>query len=298
MKTHKGKVVWKSNRYSIIDCLICGFCHLDPRPRTIKLQEMYTHHFYQSMKPNYIKKDESELSYWNITFDDKLDVLEQRIRKKKKRILDIGCGPGFFLQRARERGWSVLGIEPSIKAANYARKNGISIIQTIFESYQNTTNDRFDAIHSKFFLEHVIDPISTCKNCFNLLNPGGVICFEAPNDFNILQKIVVKKLKKPYYWAAPPEHINYFSGDSLTRLLKKIGFEVFYIEATFPLELFLLFGLDYVRNDKVGRKIHSMRMNLETALSVTGNNELKRNLYSFLAKQGLGREIIVYAQKM
>ena len=87
------------------------------------------------MKPIYIKKDESEKDYWNITFDDKIDTIENKIKKKHKKILDIGCGPGFFLQRAKKRGWEVLGIEPSSKAAKYARDRGIPIYESTFESF-------------------------------------------------------------------------------------------------------------------------------------------------------------------
>lgn len=289
--------MYKKKNRIVIDCLSCGFCHFYPIPLVKKLEKMYTHKFYQEIKPNYIKKDESENLYWNITFDDKLDTIERKIRKENRTILDIGCGPGFFLKRAKERGWITTGIEPSTEAANHAEKQGLNILRTFFENYNFSTHTKFDAIHSKFFLEHITDPLKICKSCFNLLNPGGVICFEVPNDFNTLQKIVVEKLKKPHYWISHPDHINYFSLMSLTKLLKKVGFKIFYAEATFPLELFLLFGLDYVNNDKVGRKIHSMRMNFESVLFSSGNNNLKRNLYNFLVKQGLGREIIVYAQK-
>lgn len=297
LNLHKGKTIWKSKKYSVIDCVKCGFCHLDPIPELKDLQKMYTHHFYQSMKPKYIKKDESELPYWNITFDDKLYLIESKIRKKKKRILDIGCGPGFFLKRAKERGWDVLGIEPSTTAASYAKSHGIPIVESLFEQYQSHTPDKFDAIHSKFLLEHVIDPFSICKSCYSLLNKGGIICFEVPNDFNVLQNIVIKTMKKPHYWVGSPEHINYFSLKSLTNLLKKAGFKTFYAESTFPLELFLLFGLDYVGNDRVGRKIHRMRMRLETNIHSSGYNKLKRELYNYFAQKGLGRELIVYAQK-
>ena len=133
------------------------------------------------------------------------------------------------------------------------QKMGIPVIHSILETAKPLEKN-FDAIHSKFLLEHVRNPKETCEMCYQLLGKKGVICFEVPNDFNVLQKIVVEKLKKPSYWIAPPQHINYFSLSSLSKLLEKTGFKIFYYEATFPLEFFLLFGLDYIKNDKVGRK--------------------------------------------
>ena len=297
MTSHIGTTVWKSGKNSIINCKNCGFYHVNPIPTLEHLEKMYTHKFYQEMKPAYIKKDESEKNYWNITFDDKLEIIERTIKKKNKTILDIGCGPGFFLQRAKEKGWNVLGIEPSSVAAKYAKNSGIPIIESTFESFLLTNKEKFDAIHSKFFLEHMREPKKVCKDCYDLLNPNGIVCFEVPNDFNILQKIVTDKLNKEQYWIAPQVHINYFSMKSLQNLLKKTGFIPFYAESTFPLEFFLLFGLDYINNDKIGKKIHSMRMKFDSLLHSSSNNQLKRDLYSHFAKIGIGREIIVYAKK-
>jgi 2-polyprenyl-3-methyl-5-hydroxy-6-metoxy-1,4-benzoquinol methylase len=296
--SHKGKIVWKSGKNTIIDCIGCGFYHAYPIPQLEDLEKMYSYKFYEKIKPNYIKKDESEIDYWNITFDDKLDILEKKIRKKNRSILDIGCGPGFFLQRAQKRGWDTLGIEPSLKAAKYAKEKGISIVESTFESFILTNKSKFDAIHSKFFLEHVRDPFSVCKHCFDLLKPNGILCFEVPNDFNLLQEIVVNTLNKPPYWIEPTQHVNYFSHKTLKKLLIKCGFNPIYSESTFPLEFFLLSGMDYVNNEKIGKKIHSMRMNFESNLFSSQNNSLKRDLYSNFAQKGIGREIIIYAKKI
>ena len=84
---------------------------------------------------------------------------------------------------------------------------------------------------------------------------------------------------------------------SLQNLLKKTGFTPFYAESTFPLEFFLLFGLDYINNDKIGSKIHSMRMKFDSLLHSSNNNQLKRDIYSSFANMGIGRAIVVYAKK-
>jgi len=297
MLKHKGKIIWKQGNKSVIDCTNCGFSHTKPIPKLEDLEKMYSHKFYQKLKPHYLKKDESENEYWNTTFDDKLDIFNKKIKKKNKKILDIGCGGGFFLHRAKKRKFNVLGIEPSSTAAAYARSNDIPIVESTFESFVKTNKEKFDVIHAKFFLEHIRDPIQTCKDCYRLLNSNGIICFTVPNDFNVLQKIITKELNKKPYWVVPSQHINYFSRVSLESLLKKTKFKPFLSEASFPLELFLLFGLNYLENNKIGKKIHSMRMNFESLLLSSQNNSLKRDLYSYFAEKGIGREITVYAKK-
>ena len=47
----------------------------------------------------------------------------EKILGRKGSILDIGCGPGFFINRASSKGWEVAGIEPSIDAVNYANNS-------------------------------------------------------------------------------------------------------------------------------------------------------------------------------
>ena len=71
----------------------------------------------------------------------------------------------------------------------------------------------------------------------------------------------------------------------------------FHLESTFPLELFLLFGFDYINNEQIGKKIHSMRMKFDSILYSSNNNTLKRKIYSSFANMGIGRTIIVYAKK-
>jgi len=258
---------------------------------------MYKEEFFQHIKPNDIKKDESELDYWNITYDEKLDVLEKHLKSNTKRILDIGCGAGFFLKRAMNNGWDVVGIEPSDEAANYAQTLGIDVKKQFF---QNTTSDelgKYDSIHMRFVLEHTTSPQQIIKKCHSLLNENGLLIVEVPNDYNPLQNIVKTILQKNEYWLHPPIHVNYFTFTSLRNLLQSNGFEIVSQDATFPLELFLLMGNDYIENETIGKQIHIERMNLEINLN-KGNSELKRNLYSHFAELNLGRTIILYARKI
>ena len=54
--------------------------------------------------------------------------------RERRRLLDIGSGPGFFLKTAKERGWRVLGIEPSRQAATHARDLGIEVVEGFFDA--------------------------------------------------------------------------------------------------------------------------------------------------------------------
>jgi len=55
------------------------------------------------------------------------------------------------------------------------------------------------------------------------------------------------------YWIALPDHINYFNRKSLETLLKNTGWKVLHGESSFPMEMFLLMGDDYIENPPVGK---------------------------------------------
>ena len=120
MSTHEGKIILNKGKIELIDCKKCKFIHIMPLPTEKELLEFYKKEFYQKNKPSYLNQDEKERKYWNMSYDEKLNVLEEENIRNKK-ILDIGSGGGFFLRRAKERGWDVLGIEPSLIAANPTR---------------------------------------------------------------------------------------------------------------------------------------------------------------------------------
>lgn len=297
MKKHHGKIIDSYKNHQVLNCKICGFAHLYPLPSQKTLKQFYHEEFYQKTKPDYLNKTKRELDYWRITYNDRLKIFNKYLKRKKGRILDIGCSGGFFLKFFKNEGWDVLGIEPSPTAINYARNQNVDIINAFLEDIPLVDLGKFDAINMSFVLEHVFDPINTCKMCYKILNKNGLLCIETPNDFSPLQQIVKKTLKKSSYWIAYPDHINYFTPQSLENILNRVGFKSILKESTFPMEVFLLMEDDYIDNDRIGRKCHKKRMNLEINLWRGKSNELKRQIYQYLAKLNIGREIIIYGQK-
>jgi len=223
--------------------------------------------------------------------------------------LDVGSGSGFFLKRAKERGWTVNGIEPNKIASNYSEKIGIPVINDFFQNIDNKKMKKYDVINLFDVLEHVHNPSELLKKCHRLLKSGGIIVIEVPNDYNPLQKIVQKSLKKEEYWltiltksrnynwASKIDHVNYFNFFSLKKLLTKLRFKVIYQQSTFPLELFLLMGDDYLKSEKIGKKIHQKRINLEMNLMIDENMRIKKEIYEKFAEIGIGRTAIIYAKK-
>jgi predicted SAM-dependent methyltransferase len=145
-------------------------------------------------------------------------------------------------------------------------------------------------------LEHIPNPAELLKLAHSQLNIDGLVCIVVPNDFNPFQLILRDHLGFEPWWVAPPHHINYFNFKSLATLLEKCGFEVLHQESTFPIDLFLLMGDNYIGNDEVGRSCHTKRMNFEKTLLRAGSGDILAKIYSDFADQNLGREVVIYAR--
>jgi 2-polyprenyl-3-methyl-5-hydroxy-6-metoxy-1,4-benzoquinol methylase len=292
---HTGPILDSVKGFDVIECETCGFKHIVPIPTLEDLKEQYSEKFY-SEKPNYIKNRLKDSDWWNFLYNKIYDSLETNIAGKGS-ILSIGCGPGFFLQAGKKRGWDALGIEPGRPAVEYARSMGINVIEGFFEEVDVSGYGLFDVIHAAEMIEHLPSPLALINYAYHNLKDDGIICIVAANEYNKLQKAIRKKLDVSPWWVVPNEHINYFNIESAASLLAKAGFKIIHKEVTFPIELFLFMGQNYIKNSELGRKCHTMRKQMEIDLSETGLGDFLEKLYGFFMEEGVGREFIILGRK-
>ena len=300
---HTVHILVSVDRYDAIQCATCQFIHVVPLPSAQELEEYYRTSFYEESKPDYFDEAERDREWLNIGYDMKLEMIDEALGEAQnapqgeRRVLDIGSGPGHFLRRAEERGWSAVGLEASPAAVDFSRGYGVKVHQGYFDGTTVVKElGQFDAIHMQHVLEHTRDPIAFLKGLASLLRPGGVICVEVPNDFSPVQSILHSSEGFPAWWVAPPDHLNYFSKDSLADAFGRCGFAPASWASQFPMDLALLAGIDYVQHPSLGKVVHEARVRLEKRVSVV-NKALLRSLYSAMLEVGIGREIIAVARQ-
>jgi len=291
--THLIKTV---NGYDIVNDPEKGYIHVSPTPSEETLKKLYQIEFYANEKKDYIDNTLKDLEWWETIYRDKYDTFEEHINSKNKKILDIGCGSGYFLQYGKNRGWDGYGIEPSEKASSHAINNGLNVKNSSFKK-EIFTNTKFDVVHLNQVLEHISHPEQLIADIHQISKKGSLLCISVPNEFSPLQTILHKDLDFNAWWLSPPHHLNYFTVDSLRQFISKNGYEVILEETTFPMELFLLMGDNYIDNPTLGRDVHQKRKKFDINLS-KHNNDFKRKFYQSLAKLNLGRTIIIYAKKV
>jgi len=295
-QTHQGPRIARANGHDIIACAMCGFRHAVPLPEPAALEREYRESYYAEGKPTFLTHAGEDQDWAILAQADRLEAFERILGAGRRRLLDIGSGPGFFLKAAQDRGWDVLGIEPSRQAAAHARRLGVEVVEGFFNAETAAGLGRFDAVHLNNVLEHIPDPIGLLILARECLAPGGILCVNVPNDFSPLQ-IAAAAGGLTQWWIAPPHHLNYFDFASLSDLCERLGFEVAERTTSFPMEAFLLMGENYVGNAPLGRACHAKRKAFDLALENAGLGETRRAIYRALADAGIGREAVVIAVK-
>jgi SAM-dependent methyltransferase len=294
VSAHYGPIVATADGFDVIDCRACGFRHIDPLFSEDELKKFYDGEFYESERSDYFTRMEEDKEWWMLRYRHYYQLLEAHA--PGRRILDIGSGPGYFLEAGHMRGWQVLGFEPSRMACDYTRARGLNVEHGFFSAQGARAHGHFDVISLSMVLEHVRDPIGLIEEARSLLVAGGLLLLISPNDFNPLQMTLWKSLGFGPWWVNPRHHLNYFDLESGRRFLAARRFEILHHETSFPLESFLIAGRNYIGNPEIGRKCHEERKAFESALFAHDPAQM-RAFTAQWAAQGIGREFLVLGRK-
>lgn len=206
------KADWKYFR-----CRSCGLVALSPRPSHDALLASYD---------TYLPAAPGEIECWSRMIAPVAEyaaaLIERRRRVPGRRLLDIGCGYGFFLKKMAEGGWQVEGIEVSKPGREYARsKLGLHIHARPVESMAFPEN-RFDVATLFYVIEHVYDPQRLLKEVHRILNPGGMLLLRWPHSTPVVK--VMGPLSKRYDVYHTPYHLYDFNPKTIKQLLLQTGF--------------------------------------------------------------------------
>lgn len=225
--------------WTMVRCLNCQSLFLDPRPDDRSLprayDDYYTHHADMEVVPeegargllwrlingylNYRfgmhRSPASRLGYPVFLLLEplrlKLDYFGRHLTCRRfprpGRLLDIGCGNGAFLARARDMGWTVSGCEPDRKAVEVCRSLGLDVL--VGDAFNSEFDSRrFDVITMSHVIEHVSDPIALFRRAHELLNPGGKLWLALPNPNSFSLKAfgqAWKGLHVPFHLCIPSQ---------------------------------------------------------------------------------------------
>jgi SAM-dependent methyltransferase len=279
-----------------------GYLRLEPIPSNEEVVEFYAKEFYDANASYFnnssLEVQQEQSDFFNTRWNDVYSNCSKKFNGeiKDKTVFDIGFGFAQALLFFKEKGLDVSGLEPSIDGYNYALSKGINAFHTGIENFDCVGENKFDIVLLMNVLEHLREPATTLLNIKNqLLNDNGILVIDVPNDFNTFQEVANLEYDLDQWWVVAPNHINYFSPDSLKSLLNDCGYDVFEYESAFPLDMFLLFGDQYVGNPEIGKECHNKRVNFERLMRKYNKEKELKALYKSFADLNLGRCITIYA---
>lgn len=149
------------------------------------------------------------------------------------RVLDIGCGHGWFLEAAGDRGMTPLGLEPDPDVAARVRAAGLPVREGFFPD-DVAAEEQFDVIVFNDVLEHLPEPGAVLDAVRERLAPGGLLAISIPTTEGAgyrasatLRRLgVAAPSDRLWQRDLPSPHLWYFDTPSLKRLVGERGFDV------------------------------------------------------------------------
>ena len=196
-------------------CKDCGMVFSSANPTLSELEEYYNGYGRNDyLSPITIKR-----------YNEILDQFESS--RKTNKLLDVGCGIGYFLEVAKKRGWEVYGTEYTEEAIKICESKGIQMKQGILDPNHYDLGS-FDVITSFEVIEHINNPQIEISHISSLLRKGGLFYVTTPN-FNSLLRYYLGPKYNVIGW---PEHLSYYTPSTINKLMKMHQFNKVYIQTT------------------------------------------------------------------
>lgn len=126
-------------------------------------------------------------------------------------ILEVGCGQGEFLEALSVvTGADLHGYDPAWRGVGGGRATIVA------DALPDVPTRRADVVVNRMTLEHIADPLPFVRRMAEWLTPGGTLITQVPDAARMIELQLACDLVH--------EHVNYFSGASLTALLRRAGF--------------------------------------------------------------------------
>jgi SAM-dependent methyltransferase len=145
--------------------------------------------------------------------------LERLAELPSGRLLDVGCGRGDLGSWLGRRGWSTVGVEPSVQACVVARGRGVDA-RTGTLAEVKLEPKAYDAVVFRQSLEHVTDPVVDLRRAREALRDGGVVIVSVPN-FACWQR---RCFGERWFHLDLPRHRLHFNTNALRATLERAGF--------------------------------------------------------------------------
>jgi SAM-dependent methyltransferase len=203
--------------FHYLQCAGCGLVQLWPRPAPTQIIEAYE---------GYLSGDADEIETWRRMMQPVIvrtaDLVCQ-MNPGGGRLLDLGCGYGFFLAEMARRSWQVQGVEIAPAGIRHARARLNLTVESEPLEHLEWPEKRFDVITLFYVIEHFGDPAAMLARLRRWLKPDGLLLLRWPHSTPIVRVLGPLAGRLDLYHT--PFHMFDFSPSTIRMLLFQCGFD-------------------------------------------------------------------------
>ncbi|MDY6935817.1 MAG: class I SAM-dependent methyltransferase [Spirochaetota bacterium] len=217
----------KGESFQLAQCAYCGLEFINPRPDEGEIMRYYGNEYFTK------RTDRGYNNYFSIEMKTEIERIiklnlkdlaffefEEKLHSEKN-VLDIGCAAGYFLNYLRDRGWRSWGVDLSKDCVNFAR--GLSLDVMHGNYLEIDFKNKFHLMTLWATIEHMHHPDLVLEKAQYDLDDNGMLYISTCRIEGIS---FMKLFKQRWRFYNFPEHLYFFSFQTLKDLLEAKGFQV------------------------------------------------------------------------
>lgn len=209
--------------FRMVRCAACGLLHRSPRPSDAELAALYDHDYYAGVGDYTYVDERKQEAQVRVRASGRLARVERMLAAEgiaTRRVVELGCSWGTFLDEARLRGWEARGCEISPESGGWAREHRSLDVHPCDLADAGLPATSADLVTGSEVVEHLADPLRTLRAALEVLRPRGVAVFSTANENS-----VARRMRGADWGYFMPGHVVVWSAATLTDALRRAGFE-------------------------------------------------------------------------
>ncbi len=217
-----GCAEWETLFEGVVKCQHCGHVAADLSMNEDQVHGLYNKsYFFGGEYADYIKEKKSLQKNFRLRMKGLKSFLDP---VRHKRLIEIGCAYGYFLDIARSYFCNVQGIDITEEGIFHAREHlGLDVIHGDFLKH-DFGNQKFDVVCLWDTIEHLHNPMLYLEKISRHVDRGSLLALTTGD----IGSINARLRKEKWRLFHPPTHLHYFNKKTLGEILNHHGFEIVY----------------------------------------------------------------------
>lgn len=214
-----GVEVYRKLGYRIMQCPACGFVFTDSS-QIQHPERLYDEAYFTGGHRDGYNDYQASSEVLRREFDEVVRILEQYVPAGAT-LLEVGCAYGYFLDQAQAT-FRCVGIEVAEAAAAACRRRGHDVRTGTVTRQSLQDIGPLDAVVMLDVIEHLDQPRSALMLLREVMKPGATVLISTGDVSSLMARL----MRSRWRLMTPPQHLSYFSRDSITQLLESCGLQV------------------------------------------------------------------------